>query len=151
MSVIGKRDIACGPADFGYGKCLKVEGVALTASVLPGSLMAITATGLALNTAAATVFGQLTLFADRNYLQQKTVDDVWVQNENMVAIQPFSGMYFNVLVAAGNNITTRGTALTRNGAGLLAIAATDGTEEIICYTDEIVNVTANALVRVRIA
>lgn len=151
MSTLGKRVIYVGPADGGDHKPLNVEGVALSATTLPGSVMQQTATGLQVNAVAATVFGQQLLVADKDQQRTKSVDTSWTQNENMVAMAPRSGEFYNVLVASGNNITTKGTALSRDGAGKLKIALTDGTEEIVAYSDEIVNVTADALVCVRIA
>lgn len=155
MSTVGKRTIYVGPADGSDHKPLNVEGLALSAATLPGTLVALTATGIQTNASAATVFGQLTLVADKDQQRSKSVDDAWTQNENMVAIQPRSGELVNVLVAATQNITARGTALSRNGAGLLKIALTNGTEEIVAYSDEIVDTTGGpaggTLVTVRIA
>ena len=151
MSIKGKRVIYVGPADGANHKPLNVEGKAISAATLPGTVVQQVATGLQTNAQAAIVFGGLLLVADKDEQRTRSVDDAWTQDENLVAIQPRSGEFVNILVASGNNITTRNTALTRNGAGLLAIAATDGTEDIVAYSDEIVNVTADALVRCRIA
>ena len=150
MSDKGKRVIYVGPADDANHKPLNIEGVALSAS-LPGTVMAITAAGLTLNANAATVFGDQLIVADKDQQRTRSVEDVWTLNENMVAIAPRSGEFINILVAAGNDITRRGVALSRNGAGLLQIAATDGSEEIVAYSDETINVTADALVCCRIA
>ena len=150
MSDKGKRVIYVGPADDANHKPLNVEGVAL-AAVLPGTVMLQTATGLGQNTNAATVFGDQLLVADKDQQRTRSVDDVWTLNENMVAIAPRSGEFINILVAAGNDITRRGTALSRNADGTLKIAATDGSEEIAAYADEVINVTATALVCCRIA
>lgn len=150
MSVIGKRVIFVGPADNSDHKPLNVEGVAVSA-VVPGTVLKSLATGLDASDIAATVFGQLFLVADKDQQRSKSVDDPWIIDENMVSIQPRSGEFVNVLVASGNNITVPRTALSRNGAGLLKIAVTDGSEEIVAHADEIVNVTADALVCVRVA
>ena len=149
MSDVGKRVIYVGPADGSNHKPLNVEGVA-AAAIAPGTILKQTTTGLAASDIAATVFGQLLLVADKDQQRSKSVDDAWTINENMVAIQPRSGEFLNVLVATGQNLDP-GTALTRNGAGLLVIAATDGTNEIVCYSDEDVTTTATTLVRVRVA
>jgi hypothetical protein len=74
-----------------------------------------------------------------------------VSGENMVALQGLSGQFFNVLVATGQNITRAGVPLSSNADGTLKIAATDGTEKILCFSDEIVNTAAVTLVRVRFA
>ncbi len=150
MSTIGKRVIYVGPADSAESKPLKVEGIAQDA-VVPGTLVAQSSAGLSTSAAAATAFSQQMLVADKDEHRTRSVDDPWTVSESMVAIAPRSGEFLNVLVASGNNITSPGIPLTRNGSGLFAIAATDGTEQILCYSDEIINVTANALVRVRVA
>lgn len=157
MSIIAKRTIYVGPADSANSKPLNVEGVSLTASLLPGTIVESVATGLQANASAATLFGQELLVADKDQMRSLTVDDVWAQNENMVAIKARSGDILNVLVATSNDITARGVPLSLNGAGLLKIAVTPATvgvtsEQVLCYSDEIINVNAGtALVRVRVA
>lgn len=155
MSTIGKRTIYRGPADSSDHKPLSIEGVCLTASLLPGAVIEQVAAGLQSNTAAATVFGQELLVANKNELQSKSVDDAWTQNENMVGIRLRSGEFANILVAPSQNITARGTPLSLNGSGLLQIASTDGTQQILCYSDEIINTTggpaSGTLVSVRVA
>lgn len=154
MSVIGKRVIFVGPADGANHKPLNVEGVCLDA-MLPGTVVAQSSTGLATSAAAATAFSQQFLVADKDQQRTKSVDDVWTVSENMVAIAPRSGEFVNVLVAATQDITSRGIPLSRNGSGLLAIALTDGTHDIVGYSDEIVDTTGGpaggTLVCVRVA
>lgn len=146
MSTKGKRVIFVGPADDANHKPLNVEGVAV-AAVAPGTVLKQTTAGLDANNIAATVFGQRFLVADKDQMRSKSVDDAWTINENMVAIAPRSGEMVNALVATGQNLDV-GTALTRNGAGLLTIALTNGTNEIVAYSDEDVTTTATQLVRV---
>ena len=57
-----------------------------------------------------------------------------------------------MLVVTGQALVV-GTALTRSvgTAGALVIAATDGTEEVLCHADEIVTTAATQLVRVSVA
>ena len=151
MATKGKRVIYAGQADHGHaGKPLNVEGKALSA-VRAGALCAQAATGIDESAAAATVFGASRLWADKDQQRTKTVDDPWVINENMVAIQARSGEAFNVLVATGQAITKRGTALSSNGDGTLKIAATGGAEEVLAYSDEIITTTGVELVLVTIA
>lgn len=154
MSTTGKRVIFAGPADDANHKPLHIEGIATEASIYPGAVLdyAAASAGLELMDDAATVFGKPLMVADYNFLLQKTVDDAWTVDENMVAISPRSGEFLNVLVVTAQALV-RGTALTRSAAtpGALVIAATDGTEEILCYADEVVTTTATQLVRVRIA
>lgn len=156
MSVLGKRVIWVGPADGSNAKPLNFEGKALEADILPGMAVEATATGLQKNATAATEFSHALRVADKDQMRSKSVDDVWTINENMVAIQPRSDEFVNVLVASGNNILSRDTPLTVNGAGKFKIAVTPATigatsEQVLCYADEIVNVTVDALVRVRVA
>lgn len=153
MSDVGKRVIYVGPADDANHKPLHVEGIA-TEAIAPGSVVdyAAASAGLELMDDAATVFGKPLLVADKDEMRSKSVDDSWTINENMVAIHARSGEFLNVLVVTAQALV-RGTALTRSAAtpGALVIAATDGTEEILCYADEVVTTTATQLVRVRIA
>jgi len=153
MSNLGKRTIFVGPADGANHKPLNLEGVA-TEAAAPGSVMdyAAASAGFELMDDAATVFGKPLLVADKDQQRTKSVDDAWTVDENMVVIQPRSGEFLNVLCITGQALV-RGTALTRSAAtpGALVIAATDGTEEILCYADEIVTTAATQLVRVRVA
>ena len=70
----------------------------------------------------------------------------------MVAIRPRSGDFVNVLTAPGQNITTAGTPLSVNGAGLLQIAG--AADHVLGFSDEIINTTGGpatgTLVRVRV-
>lgn len=157
MATKGKRVIYVGPADGSNHKPLKVEGKAITASTLPGTIVEDVATGLQVNANAATVFGQELLVADKNGVRFLTVDDAWTQNENMEAIKLRSGELANILVADGNNILAPGVPLSLDGSGMLKIAVTPATvgvtsEQVLCYSDEIKNVSgADELVRVRVA
>ena len=153
MSELGKRVIFVGPADDANHKPLNVEGVATAAGILPGSVLGFAAAdaGLEVNPAAATVFGQLFLVADKDQMRSRSVDDAWTINENMVAIQPRSGEFVNVLVVTGQ-VILKGMALSRSATpGALKIALTDGTEEIVGYADETITTTATQLVCVRVA
>lgn len=152
----GKRTIYVGPADHGHaGKPLNVEGKAL-GSVRPGALLAQAATGIDESAQAGIIFGASRLWADKDQQRTKDVEQPWLINENMVAIQARSGEFLNVLVATGQAITKRGTPLSSNADGTLKIAVTPATvgatsEEILAYSDEIVTTTGVQLVRVTIA
>lgn len=148
MSTKGKRVIYVGPAGSANCKPLNVEAVA-TEAIPPGSVlnMAAADAGFELSDVAATVFGERFLVADKDQQRSKSVDDSWTINENMVAIAPRSGEFMNILVITGQALV-KGTALTRAAGGLLTIAATDGTVEIVAYSDETVTTTASQLVRV---
>lgn len=160
MSILGKRVIFVGPADGANHKPLNVEGKALAAGILPGTVVESVATGLQANAAAATLFGQELLVADKDQQRSKSVDDAWAISENMVALKPRSGEFVNVLVAVTQDITHSGMPLSLNGSGLLKIAVTPATvgvtsEQVLCYSDEIIDTTGGAaggtLVRVRVA
>lgn len=144
MAVAGKRNIF---NDMHQPEA--VEGVALQADILPGMLVTQTATGFNKNANAATVFGYQPLFADKDLVKMGSVDDVLTQNENMVARPLKANESANALVATGQTINAPRMGLTSNGDGSLKIAATDGTEYIVAYSDEIITTTAATLVRVR--
>jgi len=147
MSDVGKRVIFVGPAGSGNCKPLNVEGLAV-AAVAPGTLMATSASGLAASAAAATVFGTLPLFADKDQMRSKSVDDNWTINENMVAIQPRSGEVLNVLVATAMTLVV-GDPLVSNAAGLLVKGTGAGTQSVIMIADEAITTTATTLVRAK--
>jgi len=152
MSAIGKRVIYVGPADDANHKPLHIEGIATEAGILPGAVIdyAASGAGLELMDDAATVFGKPLRVADKDQMRTKSVDDAWTVDENMVGIDLRSGEFANVLVASSQALTT-GLALTRNATipGTLVIAAADGTEEILCQSDETVTTTTTQLVRVK--
>lgn len=144
-----KRKIWVGPADAGNTHPLTVEGRADTV-ISPGFLVEQTATGLRASNNAATVFNSEAIVAMEygNHTGQ-TVEVDYAVNDYAIAAIARSGEFLNVMVNAGNNITARGTALSSNGDGTLKIAATDGTEQILFYADEVINVTSDALVLCR--
>ena len=129
------------------------EAIALDA-MLPGTLVEVVATGLQTSTQVATTAGARPIFANRDVMRQKNMDQPWVINESMQAVEFRSGEFGCVRVAAGQNITKRRTPLSSNGDGTLKIAVTPVTvgvtsEEILCYSDEIIN-TGGAVALVNI-
>lgn len=148
-----KNLIWVGPGDYKDQKPLLEEGLATEADIQPGHVVEYAAAnaGYSKATSAATVFGILFLIANKNELQAKEITDLWTLDETMTVVKPRSGEYINVLVETGQALD-KGTALTRSAtAGLLTIAATDGTEQVLCYSDEVVTTTATQLVRVYVA
>lgn len=144
MAAAGKRNIfndAC--------NLEALEGPALEADILPGMLVSQSATGFSKRASAGTVFGYQPVFADYDMAKAGTVDDAWTINENMVARPLNANESANAIVATGQAITAPRTGLASNGDGTLKIAATDGTELIVAYSDEIITTTAATLVRVR--
>ena len=114
------------------------EGIALDA-MLPGTLVEAVATGVQTSDNADTDFTQTPMFANRDVMRQKNMDQAWVINESMQAVEFRSGEFGCVRVAASQDITKRRTGLASNGDGTLKIAAIDGTDKILCYSDEIIN------------
>ena len=153
MSVLGKRVIFVGPADGANHKPLNFEGVATEAGILPGSVVdvASASAGLELADDAATVFGKILMVADKDQQRSRSVDDAWTINENMVAITPRSGEFINVLVITAQTLV-RGTPLARSATpGAMKASATDGTEQVDGFADEIITTSGTQLVRMRIA
>tara|TARA_R100000544_G_C2182737_1_gene37709 strand:+ start:40 stop:489 length:450 start_codon:yes stop_codon:yes gene_type:complete len=147
---MAKNTIYLGPADSANCHALRVEGLAVDA-VLPGSLVTQTAAGIATSAKAATAFDSQVLVAEEygSHVDQG-VNDAYTIGDVALSVNLRSGEFANVRVATGNNITTKGTALSSNGDGQFKIAATDGTEQILMYADEVVNVAANnTLVKAR--
>lgn len=144
MATKGKRLIFSGAMTLPA-----TEAIALTATIKPGFSVTHTALGLTNNVSASTVFGYPNLFADYDILAAGNVDTALTINETMIARELCQGATANLVVATGNNITKRGVALTSNGAGKLKIAAVNGDDYILAYSDEIINVTSDALVRVK--
>jgi hypothetical protein len=154
MSTIGKRTIFVGPAGTNNCVPMNVEGKAVTA-IAPGTIVEQVAAGLQINAAAATVFGQRLLVADKNQLLSKAVDAALVINENMVAVVGRSGEFINVLTVTGQ-VIVKGAPMSLNGAGLLKLAVTPGTvgatsEQVLAYADETITTAATVLVRVVVA
>ena len=148
MSIIGKRKIWVGPADASNVKPLIVEGLAVDA-IKPGSIVEQVAGGLQTLSTAATVFGAECLVAlEYGCHTGGTVDVDYSIGDNALAGQARSGEFYNALVAT-TLVLTKGIPLSSNADGTLKLAATDGTEEILFYSDETVTTTAAQLVRVR--
>jgi len=145
MSDVGKRVIFVGPAGGNNSKPLNVEGVAVAATA-PGTLLTTSAAGLTASADAATVFGKLPLFADKDQQRSKSVDDAWLINENMVAINPRSGEFLNVLVATAMTLLV-GDPLVSNAAGLLVKGTGAGTQQVLMICDEDITTTSTTLVR----
>lgn len=147
---MSRNKIYVGAADCATYKHHLVEGLAVDA-IVPGTLVKQTAAGLATSDKAATVFDSEALVAiEQGAHVGAEIDTPYTVGDTAMAAQARSGEFFLVSVAAGQNITSKGVGLSSNGDGSLKIAATDGTEQILFYSDEIVNTGgAAALVLVR--
>lgn len=136
---MSRNKIYVGAADSATYKHHLVEGLAVDA-IAPGTLVKQTAAGLATSDKAATVFDSEALVAiEQGAHVGADITTPYTVGSTAMAAQARSGEFFLVSVAAGQNITSKGTALSSNGDGSLKIAATDGTEQILFYSDEIVN------------
>lgn len=142
--------IWAGPVDGPNQYPLTVEGIAQDA-ILPGSLVDRGTGTLATSAIPATNFAKEPLIAREvgEYCMGKTIDDPWAVGDTAAAIQARSGEFINVLVTAGS-VLTEATALSSNGDGTLKVAATDGTELILFYSNRDLTVGGSAeLVQVR--
>lgn len=152
---MAKNKIWVGPADGANAKPLIVEGLVVD-DFSAGELLKQTASGLATSDIAATVFGEECLIAQEIGAGiGGDIDTKATVGDTGFAIAVRSGEFVNVRVATGNNITTKGVALSSAGDGQLKIAVTPATvgvtsEQVLFFSDEIINVAADqTLVRVR--
>jgi len=148
MSTVGKRTVYVG-AGANNAQPLNVEGVAVAATA-PGTYVDLSSSGLTASGDAATVFGKLRLFADKDQARSKSIDDAWTIDENMVAIQGRSGDILNILVATAQTLAI-GDPLVSNGAGLMTKGTGAGTQHVIAIADEAITTSGTNLVRVKIA
>jgi hypothetical protein len=126
-----------------------VEEAKSGVSILPGSFMLRTA-GLFTNVTVNGEGGAMYI-ADLNTMKQGGTEDAWVTGDSVKGFYPRAGEQYNVRSAVAN-YTAVDTPLTVNALGQVRPALTDGTEEVIAYVQEIINVTvAGTLVRVRMA
>jgi len=143
MADKGKRLI------FSDGETLNAtEGLAADGTIKPGMSVLHTATTIARSTNASTVFGYPHLFADYDMLHGRTVDDLWVSGDTLIARELTQGKKANLIVTAVNS-TARGIALTSNGDGTLKVADVADLDYVLAYTDEILNIAGVGLMRVK--
>jgi len=149
MAIKGKRVIFAGPETVSH---LNVDGypsLATEAGILPGMLLGTVATGFVKHATDGATDAPLVLVADMDVTDPAaTVDTAYTSADTMFAFQLIPGMTANMLIAASQNLTKIGVPLTSNGDGYLRIGVA-GTDVIVAYSDEIVNVTSAALARVR--
>lgn len=100
----------------------------------PGRLVVVSSGKWAL--AAATTVGKVWLVQD-NYLALKGVDDDWLDEDRVVALEMLADELYAARIANGVNITAIGTALTPGANGTLAIAST--ADLVVAYSDEVYN------------
>lgn len=126
------------------------EGLTGTATILPGMILIEDGGELIPHNVEGQ--GGFVYVANVDSPAQGGVADLYAEGDTVRAFTPKSGDMFNLRIATGNNITAAGTPLTSNGAGALKIAATNGSEVVIAYADEVGNFTAvGGLLRCRVA
>lgn len=147
---MSRNSIYVGSLDQAGGKPVLTEGLAVDAFI-PGQIVKQTASGLETSDKAATAFNSEAIVAlEQGSNYNATVTTPYTVGDTAYAAIARSGEFYLVQVAASQNITSKGVGLASNGAGALVIAATDGTEQILFYSDEIVNTGGSAaLVLVR--
>lgn len=118
------------------------------ASTLPGSLLYKAAGVFTKHATDGGGAGVKLYVADLNFLQQGSTSDAWASGDTAVAFEPRPGERYNMLVATGQTISALDTPLTSNGDGTLRIGVV-GTDDILCYADQIVTTTAAELVAVK--
>lgn len=127
--------------------------VAAAQTILPGSLVTLDSSGDMISHATAGVGGNW-FVADLDSIGQGDATTAWTVGDTAQAFIPAAGDFFNVVVAASQNITAKGTALTSSGDGTFKIATTGtATPDVtLVHADEVVNTGGSAqLVRVRVA
>ena len=119
----------------GKNKSLYRGGIALGV-IRPGTILKEVPGGFTLNDTLPTVFGEQLIVADQDRQRSKSIMEDWTIDENMVAILPRSGEFINIRVEQGSSLE-RGSPMSRNDSvsGVLKLAMTDGSEEIVGYSD----------------
>ena len=123
--------IFLGPVDDNKPQVKELLG---DVALKPGRLVVVSSGKWAL--AAATTVGKVWLVQD-NYLAMKGVDDDWLDEDCVVALEMSGDNVLAARIADGVNITAIGTPLTPGATGTLAIASTS--DLIVAYSDEVYN------------
>lgn len=139
---MGKRNkIWVGPADGANQKPLIVEGLVVD-DFSAGELLVQTSSGLATASAAATIKAQEVLLArEIGAHLGGDIDTKATVGDTGQAIALRSGEFAYVRMAATQNITSKGTALTSNGDGTFKIS-TVATDFTMLRAQEIINVVS---------
>lgn len=142
--------IYLGPIDQ-FRHALLVEGAAVD-GFLPGTVVKRTAAGLATTDKLDANFSSELLVAiEKGDGEGQSVTTAYTVGDTALAAKLRSGEMAYVRVATAQAITSKGTALASNGDGTLKIAATDGTDQILFYSEEIVTTSGVTLVKVSAA
>lgn len=136
---MAKNVIWAGPADQANASPMTVEGLAVQA-LLPGSLVAVDASGMDYSDADATVDTDLLVVREVGENYGKKITEAWTINENAIAVRPRSGEFVNVRLAASQTVVY-GSPLTSNGDGTFKVA-TPATDVVHLYAREAVTTGA---------
>lgn len=117
---MAKNVIWAGPADGSNCSPMTVEGEA-AAALIPGSLADIAAEQIAYSNADGTAPVNVLIVREVGEQFGKTITDPWTAGENSITVQPRSGEFVNVRLAASQNVAF-GAALTSNGDGTFKVA-----------------------------
>lgn len=128
--------------DVTINRPVQVEAIA-AAELTPGYLVFKNAGEFAVHATDGGGAGVRLYAVDLNTLLQGGTTDTWASGDTTVAFEPRPGERYNMVVAASQNITAVDTALASNGDGTLRIAVV-GTDDVICYADEVINTGASA-------
>lgn len=123
--------IFLGPVDDNKPQVKELLG---DVALKPGRLVVVSSGKWAL--AADDTVGKVWLVQD-NYLAMKGVDDDWLDEDRVVALEMSGDNILAARIANGVNITAIGTPLTPGATGTLAIASTS--DLIVAYSDEVYN------------
>lgn len=134
----------------GPAECVKpIQDEAIAAAAhLPGTVLFKSSGQFAAFDTDGAGAGVKLYLADLDTLKQGSTADAWTSGDTMVAFEPRPSERYNALVATGQAITAKDTPLAADGAGLLRIGVV-GTDDIVCYADEVVTTTATTLVKVK--
>ena len=122
-------------------------------SILPGYVVTKNPTGKFIAHDVAGAGGDW-FVADLDSIGQGDATTALTVGDTVQAFIPVPGDFYNVVVAASQNITQKGLALASNGDGTLKLATTGtATPDVTLFlADEVINTSGTAqLVRVRVA
>ncbi len=146
---MAKRRIYLGPVDGPSKKSLYVEGAADDA-IIPGSLLKQTATGLATSDLADTNTSQYMLLAQEiGASEGGDISTAYTVGDVCYGVHVRSGEFANARVADAQ-VLVKGSPLASNGDGTLKLAATDGTDVVLCVANEAITTSGVELVEVRV-
>lgn len=128
--------------DVAITRPVQVEGIAATA-LTPANLVFKDGGEFKVHATDGGGAGVRLYVTDKNTLLQGDMTTDWASGDTAIAYEPRPGERYDMVVAASQDITAVDTALASNGDGTLRIAVV-GTDDVICYADEVINTGASA-------